>query len=115
MNVATLIKQASDAGIALRLVDGKLKAIGKATALALLADQIRAGKTELIGWLTNVAANEPSQAVPVASAADWRVLDQAYQAHHWTCHTCQAAGRGKQSGLRCGTGSALWTAYQPPI
>ncbi|MDP3424967.1 MAG: hypothetical protein Q8S32_14570 [Burkholderiaceae bacterium] len=42
-------------------------------------------------------------------AADWADLDRAYQAHHWTCPTCISAGKGY--GLRCGTGAALWTAY----
>lgn len=39
----------------------------------------------------------------------WKDLDRAYQAHHMTCPTCISAGRGR--GLRCGTGAALWAAY----
>ena len=60
---------------------------------------------------SDFAANEPSQAVPAASAVNWRELDQAYQAHHWTCHACQAAGRGQQYGQRCAMGLALWVSY----
>ena len=39
----------------------------------------------------------------------WLHLDRAYQAHHFKCPTCIAAGLGY--GLRCGSGAALWTAY----
>lgn len=39
----------------------------------------------------------------------WLHLDRAYQAHHFNCSTCKAAGLGY--GLRCGTGAALWTSY----
>ena len=39
----------------------------------------------------------------------WLHLDRAYQAHHFNCSTCKAAGKGY--GLRCGAGAALWTAY----
>jgi len=42
-------------------------------------------------------------------AGAWLALDQAYQAHHFKCPTCKAAGLGY--GLRCGVGAALWTAY----
>lgn len=50
-------------------------------------------------------------------APDWHALDKAYQLHHAHCPVCQAAGRGARYGLRCGTGSALWSSYsavQPP-
>ena len=40
----------------------------------------------------------------------WRELDQAFQLHHLNCPTCIAAGMGY--GLRCGTGAALYTAYE---
>lgn len=36
---------------------------------------------------------------------------QAYHAHHFNCHPCQAAGRGHQYGERCGVGLALWNDY----
>jgi hypothetical protein len=39
----------------------------------------------------------------------WQPLADAYHAHHFGCAVCVAAGKG--SGLRCGTGAALWTAY----
>jgi len=55
------------------------------------------------------AANDPE---PSINPADWRELAAEYHAHHFDCKRCIAAGRGAQYGLRCGTGSALWTAYQ---
>ena len=45
------------------------------------------------------------------AAVAWQALDKAYQAHHFKCAICIAAGRGVRYGLRCGTGAALWTAY----
>jgi hypothetical protein len=39
----------------------------------------------------------------------WRPLADAYHAHHFSCPTCIAAGKGY--GLRCGAGAALWAAY----
>ncbi len=64
------------------------------------------------------AVNDPASAEPVlqdkpqapaVDVPDWRELDKAYQAHHFKCATCIAAGLGY--GLRCGVGAALWTAY----
>jgi len=55
---------------------------------------------------------ETTQSVePLSNPLDWHELDAAYQAHHFNCKTCIAAGRGVQYGLRCGTGAALWRAY----
>ena len=39
----------------------------------------------------------------------WLHLDRAYQAHHFNCPTCIAAGWG--NGQRCQTGFVLWKAY----
>lgn len=36
---------------------------------------------------------------------------QAYQAHHFNCHSCIAAGRGIRYGRRCAVGLALWNDY----
>ena len=57
------------------------------------------------------AANDPAPEPPEDPNA-WRELSEAYHAHHFDCHTCIAAGRGAQYGLRCGTGAALWSHYQ---
>ena len=55
------------------------------------------------------ANTAPAPEHPAAVA--WQALDKAYQAHHFKCAICIAAGRGVRYGLRCGTGAALWTAY----
>jgi hypothetical protein len=47
--------------------------------------------------------------IPDAASPEWRALDVAYQAHHFRCPVCVAAGLGY--GLRCGAGAALWRAY----
>lgn len=41
---------------------------------------------------------------------DWKVLDQAYLAHHFNCAFCVAAGKGY--GKRCPVGLTLWVNYQ---
>lgn len=107
MTAQTLIRQANDAGVALRLVDGKVKASGHADAVALFVDQLRANKTELFEFLQ--AANNIE---PPTDPNAWRELAAAYHSHHWTCPTCQAAGCGTRYGLRCGVGAALWTTYK---
>ena len=53
----------------------------------------------------------PGAAPEHPAAVEWRGMDKAYQAHHFKCAICIAAGRGVRYGLRGGTGAALWTAY----
>jgi hypothetical protein len=36
---------------------------------------------------------------------------RAYNAHHFNCPYCIAAGRGTRYGKRCAKGQALWNAY----
>jgi hypothetical protein len=57
------------------------------------------------------AAENCPAPVPSADPEAWRVLAQAYYAHHFKCPVCIAAGRGTGYGFRCGTGAALWTGY----
>ena len=63
----------------------------------------------LLGDAANDPAPEPE--LPADPNA-WRELSDAYNAHHFDCHTCIAAGRGTRYGLRCGAGAALWINYQ---
>ena len=101
MSTDTIIRAAMDAGVALKFVGGKLKAVGHVDAVAAWAPRLRQHRAALIEALA-----------PAAPAAiDWRELDRAYQLHHINCPTCIAAGRGARYGLRCGTGAALWSAY----
>ena len=78
MTAQTLIRQASDAGVELRLIDGKVKASGHADAVALLIDQLRASKVELFDFLQ--AANEIE---PPTDPGAWREMARAYHLHHF--------------------------------
>ncbi len=51
MIAQTLIRHAREAGVTLRLVDGKVKAAGSNEALARLVPQLREHKPELIQFL----------------------------------------------------------------
>jgi hypothetical protein len=107
VSAAALIQSALAAGVQLKLVDGKIRAKGKRSAVDGLLEPLRQHKADLIRWFT--AAND-GNAEPPADPAEWHELAVAYNAHHFACKTCCAAGQGR--GLRCGTGSALWLAYQ---
>lgn len=110
MTAQTLIRQANAAGVSLRLIDGKVKASGNADAVALMVEQLRANKAELIRWLTESAAND---LMPPSVPGAWRELAGAYNTHHFKCPTCIAAGLSY--GLRCGVGASLWIEYQTVI
>lgn len=56
-----------------------------------------------------LAGQKPTEAPADGDGQDWQALDQAYQAHHFACPQCSAAGQGR--GRRCDTGLALWRAY----
>ena len=101
MSTDTLIRAALDAGVALKFEDGKLKMCGRADVVRAWAPRLREQKASLIAELQKKEH----------SIDDWRELDRAYQSHHWNCVTCQASGRGKNYGLRCGAGAALWAIY----
>lgn len=113
MSAAALIREAQASGIELRLVDGKVKAIGPREAVARLLVPLREHRAALADALQSA----PVEPLPSAQAdtspepTDWHALDAAYLAHHFNCPTCIAAGRGRQYGLRCGAGAALWRAY----
>lgn len=106
-----------------------------------LRELIKTHRDDLVRWLGRCASNDPASpeasepppapamvtsmvanvdaTSPVNKAAvnslvnrispDWKELDRAYQSHHVACPTCISAGKGY--GLRCGTGAALWAAY----
>ncbi len=114
MIAGDLIRQAQASGIELRLVDGKVKAIGPRDAVARLIEPLRQHREALTHALQfelqeMLPATPPADATP--EPTDWHALDAAYLAHHFSCPTCIAAGRGKQYGQRCGAGMALWRAY----
>ena len=61
-----------------------------------------------------IGYGKPPKRTFMENADTWLHLDRAYQAHHFKCSTCIAAGRGAVYGLRCGVGAALWVAYETP-
>lgn len=114
MIAGDLIRQAQASGIELRLVGGKVKAIGPREAVAHLIEPLRKHRAAL----THASQSELQEALPATppadatpEPADWHALDKAYLAHHFSCPICIAAGRGSRYGLRCGAGTALWLAY----
>lgn len=113
MSAQALIRQAQASGVALRLVDGKVKASGPREAVARLLVPLREHRTALADALQAEPREQlPSTPTdPAPEPADWHALDAAYLAHHFNCPTCIAAGRGSQYGQRCGAGMALWRAY----
>lgn len=113
MSAQALIREAQASGIELRLVDGKVKAIGPRDAVARLIDPLREHKLALVIALQSEAADTPSSGTPdhQATPTNWRTLDAAYLARHFNCPTCIAAGRGTRYGLRCAIGAAFWRNY----
>lgn len=119
------LNMARDLGVELVLNGCDLSAVGGRNAITELAPHIRACKPELIRLLSIQPANDSAASdviEPVSAAAqqqpeqpeqpDWRVLDSAYQDHHFKCPICIAAGIRPRTGQRCGVGAALWVAYE---
>lgn len=116
MSAAALIREAQASGIKLRLVGGKVKAIGPREAVARLLEPLREHRAALADALQSEPVEQPPSSpaetdTTTPEPPDWRALAAAYHAHHFHCPTCIAAGRGTRYGLRCGAGAALWRAY----
>lgn len=106
--VQVVFESLRDAGLSVSLApDGGLGIRPASRLTDDLRALIRSNKAFLLDWLQ--AANDPE---PPSDPNAWRELAKAYHAHHFTCPTCIAAGRGAAYGLRCGVGSALWNRYQ---
>ncbi|MDR0216120.1 MAG: hypothetical protein LBJ15_19280 [Comamonas sp.] len=45
------------------------------------------------------------------SASTWGQADKAYQAHHFACPQCIAAGARPGADARCTDGLRLWNLY----
>ena len=110
MIAGDLIRQAQASGIELRLVGGKVKAIGPREAVARLIEPLRQHR-EAVTHALQFELQEVLPATLPPDSVDWRALDAAYMAHHFNCPICIAAGRGSRYGQRCGAGMALWRAY----
>lgn len=116
MSAQALIRQAQASGVALRLVGGKVKAIGPREAVARWLVPLREHRAALADAM-QAEPVEPPPSAPESAApepANWHALHAAYLAHHFNCPTCIAVGRGSCYGLRCGAGAALWRAYTIP-
>lgn len=101
-----------DAGMSVSLASGGGLVVSPGSRLTHdLRELVKGNKAALLGWLQ--AANDPPSEPPTDPNA-WRELAAAYNAHHFKCSTCIAAGRGAQYGLRCGVGAALWASHQYP-
>lgn len=112
-STCTIVDQLQHAGLKLSLAPAGGLAVGPSSRLTTdLRDLIRSSKAQLIDWLT--AANDTTSPLPdpPENAWNWKELAAAYQAHHFNCPACIAAGRGTQYGQRCETGIALWSVYQ---
>ena len=110
--VNMLVARLADAGLRLALApQGGLAVAPSSRLTADLRQQIRSAKEMLVSWLeaANDAASHTSD--PTGNPADWMALATAYYAHHFTCPTCTAAGRGAHYGRRCAVGTALWRPY----
>lgn len=126
MSAATLLERVSQAGLTVRLANGKVKLSGPPELVNHWAPELRQHRAELTAyladaeeWKTERAAilefdaglsREEADAQAAQLHAAWLVRDRAYQEHHWKCPTCVAASQGR--GLRCGTGVSLWAHYQ---
>ena len=113
MIAGDLIRQAQASGIELRLVGGKVKAIGPRDVVAALIELLRQHRDALTHAL-QFELHEVLPAIPTDSPddqVDWKELAAAYHVHHFKCPTCIAASRGSRYGQRCGAGMALWRAY----
>lgn len=129
MDAAEVLNEAAHLGVTIALDGGELRVAGSRDAVAELVPLLRLHKPSIVRLLTQRgAANDgqpaavdhppppPPPTAPALTHAEWVTLAKAYQAHHFTCPVCIAAGKGY--GMRCGTGAALWTEYdrvdEPP-
>ena len=102
MSLASLLKKGSLRGTA-----AATPAIF-ATPVHFVLSTVATVATVAVAKRDEQAANHPE---PPSDPQAWRELAQAYNAHHFDCPTCIAAGRGIKYGQRCGAGTALWRLY----
>ena len=124
MQAAKIIGELESQGFSFNLVaDGGLIVRPFSKLPDTQRELLRAHKADIVALLSRETVNDPQAPAldspdkpakpPKQTFMDWQDtwlhLDRAYQAHHFNCSTCKAAGLGY--GLRCGTGAALWTSY----
>jgi hypothetical protein len=84
-------------------------------------DELKADLLECLRFTRPQPSKVEAQALPTVEmsicaeratvTANWKDQSEAYQAHHFNCSTCIAAGRGSRYGQRCDAGIALWQSY----
>ena len=132
MQAAKIIGELESQGFSFNLVaDGGLIVRPFSKLPDTQRELLRAHKADIVALLSREAVNDPASTQPpdlvqpsapapdktdkppkqtfMENADTWRELDRAYQAHHFKCPICKAAGLGY--GLRCAAGAALWRAY----
>jgi hypothetical protein len=110
--VKTVVAKFADAGLSHFLASAGGLAVAPPSHLtADLRALIRSSKALLIDWLK--AANDAASHAPDTpkNPSEWKELAAAYNAHHFNCSACIAAGRGSRYGQRCGAGMTLWRSY----
>ncbi len=106
---SAIVHQLHQAGLNLSLAPAGGLAVAPSSHLTEdLRDLIRRSKGQLIDWLTAVNDSASHATDPPDNPLDWQELSAAYQAHHFNCPVCIAAGKGSRYGHRCGVGMALW-------
>ena len=117
--MASALETIRSAGFKISLTDDSRLFVKPADRITdELREFVRAHRAELIETLQaeQAAPPTPPPPAPALTHDEWATLDKAYQAHHFGCAVCIAAGKGY--GLRCGTGAALWANYdqssEPP-
>ena len=99
------------------LLAEKPRLLDEAYLNSLRAEAVRNQPAPAAAVLRTEAANDSAAATdtpapPAPEPPDWRVLDSAYQDHHFKCPICIAAGIRPRTSQRCGVGAALWVAYE---
>lgn len=113
-------QQLREAGFNLALTDaGKLTVGPRANLTPAWVGFVQEHRAQIVLALTEAANDaQPLPLVPpppprklypcAATQPEWARADRAYQAHHFQCPACIAAGHGR--GLRCPDGLALLEA-----
>ena len=116
MSAVALIRQAQDAGVALRMVGGKLKAVGKLSVVQSWAPRLREHKLELIEALAAIDPNSlPGEARATGNAevlADKLVTRDRDLDDRRICLECRHLSGVGQTSWRCGNWQAAKVAHR---
>lgn len=125
MSLASLIKKGSLRGIATATpatpaTHGSFRSPTVATiaTVAVANAPDRAANSAFLDELPKPTPPEPKRIFK--DPAPWlnpaqQAAAQAYNAHHFNCPQCVAAGYGQRYGNRCGVGVTLWSNYTESV